>query len=216
MFRQVPLASAFVHSGLIAGGATVLGLSCALPGGYALARYTFPGRRVVLLGVLSVMMFSPIVIIIALFQVTAGYGLVDRWYAVSIADAAFSLPFCMWIMTSYFESIPRELDEAAMIDGASAPRIFLRVLLPLALPGITTVIIFAFVQAWNDFLVATTLLSTQNEFPLPVTIFNFIGEHGVQWQYICGSVLLGSLPVLILFLFIQRFLVRGLTAGALK
>jgi multiple sugar transport system permease protein len=216
MFRQVPLGHAFLNSLLIACGATVVVLVCALPAGYALARFSFPGRRAVLFSTLAIIMFSPITIVIALFQLFSDYGLVDQWYAASLADAAFTLPFCLWIMTGYFQTIPRDLDEAARMDGASTGRIFFEILLPLTLPGIATVLIFAFVQAWNEFLIASSLLTNQSEYPLPVAMFDFVGQHGVQWQYVSGAVLLSSIPVLVLFLFVQRFLVRGLTVGAIK
>jgi multiple sugar transport system permease protein len=216
LFRQVPLGHAFVNSLLIAGGATVVVLICALPAGYALARFTFPGRRAVLFSVLAIIMFSPIVIVVSLFQLFADYGLVDKWYAVSLANAAFVLPFCIWIMTGYFQTIPRELDDAGQVDGASRFRVFFSILLPLTLPGIATVLIFAFVQSWNEFLLASSLLTNQDEYPLPVAMFNFVGQHGVQWEYVTGAVLLSSVPVLVLFLFVQRLLVRGLTRGAVK
>lgn len=216
IFQRVPLGRAFGNSVAIAGGATALTLVCALPAGYALARYTFPGRRAVLLAILSIIMFSPIVVIIALFQIMASYGLLNHWYSVSVADCAFALPFSIWIMMSYFQTIPRELDEAGEVDGASPLRVFWQLLLPVALPGVATVLIFAFVQAWNDFLLANTLLTNQAEFPLPVTIFDFVAQHGVQWQYLTASVVVASLPALVLFMAVQRMLVRGLTAGALK
>lgn len=216
VFRQVPLAQAFLNSLLIAGGATLVVLMCALPAGYALARFRFPGRQAVLFTTLAMIMFSPIVIVVALFQLFADYGLVDKWYAVSLADGAFALPFCLWIAAGYFRTIPSDLDEAARMDGASTMRVFFEILLPLTLPGIATVVIFAFVQSWNEFLIASSLLTNQNEYPLPVAIFQFVGQHGVQWQYICAAVLLSSVPVLVLFLFVQRFLVRGLTLGAVK
>jgi multiple sugar transport system permease protein len=216
MFRQVPLGHAFLNSVLVAGGATVVVLVCALPAGYALARFSFPGRRAVLFSTLAIIMFSPITVVIALFQLFSDYGLVDQWYAASLADAAFTLPFCLWIMTGYFQTIPRDLDEAARMDGASMGRVFFEILLPLTLPGIATVLIFAFVQAWNDFLIASILLTNQSGYPLTVAMFDFVGQHGVQWQYVSGAVLLSSIPVLVLFLFVQRFLVRGLTVGAVK
>jgi multiple sugar transport system permease protein len=216
MFHQVALGQAFLNSFIISAGATIIVLACALPAGYALARYDFPGRRVFLFAILSIIMFSPIVIVISLFQIMASYNLIDNWYAVSLADATFALPFSIWLMTGYLETIPRELDEAALIDGCSPLRTFVQILLPLALPGVATVLIFGFVQSWNEFLLATSLLTSGDKYPLPVAMFNFVGAHGVQWQYVTGAVVLSTLPVVLLFLTVQRFLVRGLTVGAVK
>jgi multiple sugar transport system permease protein len=216
MFKVVPLATAFKNSMLIAGGATVIVLVAALPAGYALARYQFPGRRVVLFGILSIIMFSPIVIIISLFRMMASYDLIDKWYAVSIADATFALPFSVWIMVGYLRTIPRDIEEAALVDGCTPMRAFLEIVMPLALPGVATVLIFAFVQSWNEFLLATSLLTDETKYPLPVAMFNFVGQHGVQWEYVTGAVVLSSLPVLLMFWFVQRWFVRGLTFGGVK
>lgn len=216
MFDQVPLARAFGNSLLIAGGATLIVLITALPAAYALARFEFPGRRAVMFGILSIIMFSPIVVIISLFQLMSTYRLIDTWYAISIVDAAFSMPFAVWIMVGYLRTIPKDIEEAALVDGCTPFRAFRDIVLPLALPGISTVLIFAFVQAWNEFLVATTLLTDDSKFPLPVAMFNFIGQHGVQWEYVTGAVVLSSLPVLVLFWVVQRGFVRGLTFGAVK
>lgn len=216
VFHQVGLGRAFLNSFLIAGGATAVVLVCALPAGYALARYRFPGRRFVLFAILSIIMFSPIVIVISLFQMMSTYHLIDRWYAVSLADATFALPFSIWLMTGYIETIPRELDEAALIDGCSPLRTFVEILLPLTLPGVATVIIFGFVQSWNEFLLATTLLTSGSNYPLPVAMFDFVSAHGVQWQYVTAAVVMSTLPVVLLFLAVQRFLVQGLTLGAVK
>lgn len=216
MFERVALADAFWNSLLIAGGSTVVVLVTALPAAYALARFEFPGRRAVMFGILSIIMFSPIVVIISLFQLMSSYGLVDKWYAVALTDAAFSLPFCVWIMVGYLRTVPKEIEEAALVDGCTPLRAFFDIVTPLALPGVATVVIFAFVQAWNEFLIATTLLTDETRFPLPVTMFHFVGQHGVQWEYVSGAVVLSSIPVLLLFLMVQRGFVRGLTLGAVK
>jgi multiple sugar transport system permease protein len=216
VFHQVGLGRAFLNSFIIAGGATIIVLACALPAGYALARYRFRGRRFVLFAILSIIMFSPIVIVISLFQIMASYDLIDHWYAVSLANATFALPFSIWLMTGYIETIPRELDEAALIDGCSPLRAFIEILLPLALPGVATVIIFGFVQSWNEFLLATTLLTSGSNYPLPVAMFDLVSAHGVQWQYVTAAVVMSTLPVVLLFIAVQRFLVQGLTLGAVK
>ncbi|HZQ80876.1 MAG TPA: carbohydrate ABC transporter permease [Gaiellaceae bacterium] len=216
MFKEVPLAHAFWNSFVIAGGATLLVVIAALPAGYALARYRFPGRRAVLFGILSIIMFSPIVIVISLFRLMASYHLIDKWYAVSVADATFALPFSVWIMVGYLRSVPRDVEEAALVDGCTPFRAFAEIVIPLALPGLATVVIFGFVQSWNEFLLAASLLTDPSKYPLPVAMFDFVGEHGVQWEYVTGAVLLSSLPVLVMFWLVQRWFIRGLTFGAVK
>jgi ABC-type glycerol-3-phosphate transport system permease component len=146
----------------------------------------------------------------------ATYGLIDKWYAVSIADATFALPFSVWIMVGYLRTVPREIEEAALVDGCTPLRAFVEIVVPLALPGVATVLIFGFVQSWNEFLLATSLLTDESKYPLPVAMFNFVGQHGVQWEYVTGAVILSSFPVLILFWLVQRWFVRGLTFGGVK
>lgn len=216
MFAALPLARAFLNSLIVAAASSALTLAAALPAGYALARFDFPGRRAFLFFVLGSIMFSPVVIIVALFRLMNTYGLLNSYPSLIITNATFSLPFCIWLSTAYIRSIPRELDEAASIDGAGRLQTLWRVILPMALPGVATVVIFAFIQAWNEFLLANTFMSTAEMKPLSVTIYSFVGYRGIEWQYISGAILLAVIPAVMLFLLVQRWLVQGLTMGAVK
>lgn len=216
MFRELPLARAFLNSLIVAIGSSLLALLTALPAGYALSRYQFPGRRVFLFFILGAIMFSPVVIIVSLFRLMNIYGLLNQYPSLILTNAAFSLPFCIWLSTAYMRSIPKELDEAASIDGAGRLTILYRVILPMALPGIATVVIFAFIQAWNEFLLANTFMSTTEMKPLSVTLYSFIGYRGIQWQYITGAILVATIPAVAMFLAVQRWLISGLTVGAVK
>jgi len=216
MFEVLDLNQAFINSFIVAGGSAALALAAALPAGYALSRFYFPGRRAFLFFILASIMFSPVVIIVALFRLMNVYGLMNQYPALILTNATFSLPFSIWLSTAYMRSIPKELDEAASLDRANRWQVLWHVVLPIALPGIATVIIFAFIQAWNEFLLANTFMSTNDMKPLSVTLYSFIGYRGIEWQYITGAIFLATIPAVILFLLAQRWLISGLTIGATK
>jgi multiple sugar transport system permease protein len=216
MFKVLPLSRAFLNSVIVALGSGALTLSAALPAGYALARLEFPGRRTFLFLVLSAIMFSPVVIIVALFRQFHFYGLLNTYAALILSDATFALPFSIWMATAYIRSIPRELEEAASVDGANRARALWHVVLPTSVPGVATVLIFAFIQAWNEFLLAYTFMITDNMKPLSVILYSFVGYRGIEWQYVTGAILLAAIPAVTLFLIVQRWLIGGLTLGAVK
>jgi multiple sugar transport system permease protein len=216
IFKVMPFARAFLNSAIVALGSAFLALIAALPAGYALSRFEFPGRRVFLFIVLGSIMFSPVVVIVALFRMMTVYHLIDKYWSLILTNATFSLSFCIWLSTAYMKSVPVELDEAASIDGATQFQALRHVVLPVALPGIATVTIFAFIQAWNEFLLANTFMSTQLMKPLPVAIYNFVGYRGTEWQYMTGAVILGTIPAILLFFAVQRWIIGGLTLGVIK
>jgi len=219
VFRAMPLARSFANSLVIACGATLLVLLCAIPAAYALARLSFPGKRPVLFLVLTTQMFAPIVLIIALFSQFTNYGLLEGgrvYLALIIANAATSLAFGIWLLTGYFSTIPREVEEAALIDGCSRLQTIARIVIPISLPGVVTTLIFAFISAWNEFVFALTFVSSDAYKPLTVLIPSFIGQYGTQWQLLMAAALLATLPVVVLFLGVEKHLVRGLTAGSIK
>jgi multiple sugar transport system permease protein len=219
VFRAMPLGRFFLNSTIIAVGAMLLVLACAIPAGYALGRLRFRGRRTVLFTVLTTQMFSPIVLIIALFSEFTHYGLLEGWkcfIALILADAACRLAFSIWLLTGYFSTVPREVEEAAMIDGCSRWQALTRVLLPICKPGVVTTMIFAFITAWNEFVFALTFVPSDQFRPLTVAIPSFIGQYGAQWNLLMAAALLATVPVIAMFLLVERHLVRGLGAGAIK
>jgi multiple sugar transport system permease protein len=219
VFRAMPLARNFLNSLIIACGATLLNLLCAIPAAYALARLVFPGKKVVLFLVLTTQMFSPIVLIIALFSQFTNYGLLEGgrvYLALIVANAAASLAFGIWLLTGYFSTIPQEVEEAALIDGCSRFQTISRIIIPVALPGVVTSVIFTFISAWNEFVFALTFVSSDQYKPLTVAIPSFIGQYGTQWQLLMAAALLATVPVVALFLGVEKHLVRGLTAGSIK
>ena len=201
----------------IAAGATVIVLLVALPAAYCTARRRFRGRTAFLLLVLATQMFQPAAMLVGIQREFVNFG-VPPTLSLIIINAGFNLAFAVWILNAFFSSIPVELEEASMVDGLGRVGALLRITLPLAAPGIVTALIFTFISAWNEFLVALTLSlgesSTQQ--PLTVAINNYIGEYSVDWGHLFAAGLVATVPVIILFAFIERRVVSGLTAGAVK
>ena len=201
---------------LVSVGATLLVLLVALPAAYYTARIRFRGRKLFLLLVLVTQMFQPTALRVGLYREFDRLGMLDNVWSLVIANAAFNLAFAVWILSAYIGSIPAELEEAAMIDGTSRVGALFRVTLPLALPGVVTTVIFTFIAAWNEFIMGLTLINTDTKQPLTVGINNMIGAYSVQWNYVFAASIAAIIPVVILFAFIERHVVSGLTAGSVK
>jgi multiple sugar transport system permease protein len=216
VFSQVPLKQYFLNTTYIAGGAMLLNGVVAIPAGYALARFRFPGRRSFLHLVVAMQMFAPVVLLIASFRLMNQLGLLNTYWGLILMDATVTLPFAIWMLTGYFTTIPREIEEAAILDKAGRWRRLIDHFVPLAIPGIVTVFVFTFIISWNEFLFALTFISDDTKRPLTVGLYGFVGRFATQWNYLMAGSVLATLPVLALFLVIQRRLVSGLTAGAVK
>jgi multiple sugar transport system permease protein len=222
VWSQAPLWDYLRSSLIISGLATLLALAVALPAAYYTARYRYRGRMLFMLLVLVTQMFAPTALVIGIYRefvsirdILPAAG-VDTYVSLILVNAAFNLAFSTWIMVAYFSTIPVELEEAAAIDGAGRLGVLRRVTLPLALPGIVTATIFTFIAAWNEFVVALTLAQSPEIKPLTVGVTVFIGQYRVEWQYLFASSVIAVVPVVILFIVIERWLVSGLTAGGVK
>ncbi len=213
---ETPLPYNLVSTIVIATVATLLVLLVALPAAYYTARHRFPGRTVFLLLVLVTQMLQPTLLATGLFREFVTIGLNDTWLAMILVNAAFNLSFALWMMHSFFASVPNEIEEAAALDGAGKLRTLWTVTLPLVWPGIVTAIIFTFVACWNEFAASLVILSTPENQPLSVALTKFVGQYATSWQYVFGVSVVGIVPVVILFAFIERRLVAGLTAGGVK
>lgn len=203
------------HSLIVAGGTVLLGLSLSLTAAYAFSRFRFPGRRLLMLTFLLINMFPLILLIIPLFVIMKQLGLLDTHLALILAHSTFSVPFATWMMISYFNAIPRSLDEAALVDGCSPIGAMVRVVMPLTLPGIIATGIYIFITSWNEFLYAS-ILAGQEVRTLTVAVQTLIGEYEIAWGLLTAGGVVGALPVTILFMFIQRRLIAGMTQGAVK
>jgi multiple sugar transport system permease protein len=213
---ETPLPYNMVSTVVISVCATLLVLVVAMPAAYYTARHRFPGRLVFLLLVLITQMLQPTVLAAGLFREFLTLGINDTWLAMILVNAAFNLSFAVWIMHSFFAGVPKEIDEAAALDGATRMQTLRRVTLPLVWPGIVTAVIFTFVACWNEFAASLVILTTAENQPLSVALTKFVGQYSTSWQYVFGVSIVGIVPVVILFALIERRLVSGLTAGGVK
>ncbi|QYC38447.1 Inner membrane ABC transporter permease protein YcjP [Nonomuraea coxensis DSM 45129] len=200
----------------VAAGSTVLVLLVALPAAYYSARHRFRGRTAFLILVLITQMFQPTAMLVGIYREFYQFGLVDSIWSLILVNGGFNLAFAVWILNAYFASIPRELEEAAFIDGNGRFGALFRITLPLAMPGVITALIFTFIAAWNEFVVALTLTTTPEKQPLTVALNSFIGQYQVDWQNLFAGSVIATIPVIILFALIERKVVGGLTAGSIK
>nr|WP_231709486.1 carbohydrate ABC transporter permease [Arthrobacter sp. zg-Y895] len=213
---ETPLTYNLVSTVIIAVFATVLVLLVATPAAYYTARFRFPGRLAFLFLVIVTQMLQPAVLTAGLFRQMLWLDLNDTWLAMILINAAFNLSFALWIMHSFFAAVPREIDEAAQIDGAGRLKVLFRINLPLVWPGIVTAVIFTFVSSWNEFAASLVIMSTAENQPLSVALTKFIGQYATSWQYVFGVSIVAIVPVIILFAVIEKRLIGGLTAGAVK
>jgi multiple sugar transport system permease protein len=216
IWHQVTMARFILNSLIVSGGATALNIIVSIFASYALARMDFPGKSFFRNIILYTQMFSPIILVIGLFKSMASLHLLNSHLSLIVTYSALSLAFSIWFLSSFFKSIPIEIEEAAKIDGCSNLMILYRVVLPLSLPGLVATTIYAFIWSWNDFVIALTFLSTPDMQTLPLGIYAFVGQYIVQWHYLMAAAIVATIPVFLMFLYIEKFLVHGLTSGGVK
>lgn len=218
MWDTVPLLGRYIfNSVFIAFAVTLLTMIFVVPAAYAYARLEFPFKNGSLAIFLGVNMFTGAVLLIPLYRVLRTMGLLNTYWAMIVPGVAFLIPTGIWLLRSYLEKIPRELEEAAFVDGASRMYTLRRVVLPLAVPGLIVVSTAVFIGAYaQQFLFAITFNQQRELQPLPAGLFEFIGYQDVTWNQMMAAALVGVLPVMVIFLFLQKYLVAGLTAGAVK
>jgi multiple sugar transport system permease protein len=216
VWDAAPIAQHLKVTLIVASVSTLMTVTAAAPAAYYTARHEFKGRRTFMLLVLITQMFSPIALLIGLYREFLQIGLVDSYWALVITNAAFNLAFTIWILNAYFKNIPAELEQAAWMDGCTRMQALRRIVLPLAAPGIVTAVIFCFIAAWNEYVIALTLINTTENQPLTLGVTSFIGLNETEWQYLFAASLIAVVPVVILFGLIERYLISGLTAGSIK
>ena len=201
---------------IVAVTSTALAVAAAVPAAYHTARHRFRGRTAFLLLVLVTQMFSPTALVVGLYREFFDWGLVNTYAALILTNAAFNLAFAVWMLRGFFASIPREIEEAAAVDGCGRLGVLLRVVLPLARPAIATALIFSFIAAWNEYVVALTLMTDGARRPLTVGITSYVTAYVQHWDLLFAASVIALVPVVILFALIERHLVGGLTAGSVK
>lgn len=216
LFTQTRFLTYFTNSITVAGGATLLTIVVAVLAAYGITRFRFRGRELVARTMLFTYMFAPIMIVVPFYIMMRSAGLVNSHLGLILSYTTFSLPFSMWMLRSFFQSIPLELEEAAMIDGASRPRAVALIIVPMALPGVIAVSIFTFIVAWNDYLFARVLIGADNLKTLPVGIQDLYESTVTDWGMVMAAGVMITLPALVFFVAVQRYLISGWGAGAIK
>lgn len=215
-FPAVNVAKALTATTVISIGATILVLIVATPAAYYIARFRFPGRLPFLFLVLCTQMLQPTVLAIGLYQEFSGWQGYAVWAALILINGTFNLSFAIWIMQSFFASVPKEIDEAGLMDGLGRLQAMFKISLPLVWPGIVTAVIFVFVNTWNEYAAAFVLVQDPELQPLTVAMPRFLGLYVKDWQYMFTTSIIAIVPVIILFALIEKRLIGGLTAGSVK
>jgi multiple sugar transport system permease protein len=195
---------------------TLLGVAVAVPAAYAFSRFSFPGRRFLFFAVLLRNMFPAVIFLVPLFILMRFLGLVNTPGSLILTYLTFGLPLAIWLLKGFFDNIPVQLEQAARIDGATRFQAFLLIVMPLSVPGIIATAIYSFIGAWNEYIYAYTFLSKNDQLTLPVGIQRFFSENTTDWPGLMAASFLMSVPVVVLFLVLQRYFVRALTEGAVK
>lgn len=210
MFRS------FFNSIVISLGAMLIAVILAVPASYAIARYRFAGRNGMLLCFLVTQMLPVSVLLTPMFIMFKNMKLYNTWGASILADATIGIPFSVLILKNYFASIPKDLEEAAWVDGCNKFTTFMRILVPIAKPGIIVCAIFSFLYAWGDLAYGMTFILDQQKRPITAGIFNFMGQYGTRWSYLTAFAIVTIIPVAIIFIFMQKYIIAGMTSGAVK
>ena len=218
MWNTVPLLGRYIfNSFFLASSVAILTLLFVIPAAYSYARFSFPFKNTSLYVLLAINMFSGAVLLIPLYKVLRTFGLLNTYQAMIVPGVAFLIPTAIWLLKSYFEKIPVDLEEAAFVDGASRVQILKHIIAPLSTPGLVVVGIYAFIGAYaQQFLFAITFNQKKEFMPIPSGLYEFIGYTTVKWNEMMAASLVGIAPVLIVFLFLQKYIVEGLTSGAVK
>ncbi len=204
------------NSVIVASATTIVSIVLGTPAAFAFARLRIPFKNVLLLFILGLTMLPTVSIIIPLFVTGQKLGLLNTRLYLIICYTTFSLPFTIWIMNGYFRTLPKELEDAARIDGCSTVGLFLRIALPLAAPGLAATAIFTFLNAWDEFMMALIFTSTYASKTLPIAVSEFVGRFSIDWGLMNAGGLVATLPPLVVALLMQKYLIEGLTAGAVK
>lgn len=217
VMTEQPFGTWLLNSVLVSVMTTVLGVFLACTAAYAFSRFKFAGRDAGMLAFLVSQMFPGTLMLIPLFIIIVKWlGLGNTFWGLVIVYATTAIPFCVWMLKGYFDTIPIDIEESARIDGASPQTIFIRIILPLAKPAIAITALFSFMTAWNEFILASVFLESEAKYTAPVGLRFFVGGFSSQWGFFAAGSVIVSLPVVILFLYLQKYLVSGLTAGSVK
>jgi len=216
LFTEQPFLRWLGNSLVVSGVVTLTGVALASTAGYAFSRFRFIGRKATMLAILTTQMFPATMLLLPLYVLIAKLGLVDTWLGLMVFYTATALPFCVWQMKGFYDTIPPSLEEAARIDGCSRAQAFWHVVLPLATPGLVITALFSFMTAWSEYIVAAQVMQDETMFTLPLGIKGFQASLSSQWGLYAAASILVSIPVVAVFLAFSKYLVNGLTVGSVK
>lgn len=212
-----PFGRWLLNSAIVAGATTVLGVFLACTAAYAFSRFRFPGRRTGMMMFLVSQMFPGTLMMVPLFIIIVKWlHLGNTYLGLVLVYAVVAIPFCVWMLKGYFDTIPIEIEESAIMDGATPAMIFFRIILPLAKPAVAVTALFSFMTGWNEFILASIFMEEESAYTAPVGLRFFVGGFTAQWGYFAAGSIIVSLPVVVLFYYLQKYLIAGLTAGGVK
>ena len=216
IFKARPVAIWMMNTFIVAGGATLLSIIVSVFGAYGLSRYSFKGKRTIQMIILVARMVPGVLLVVPIFVIFRNLHLTNRPEGLIIAFSTFAMPFCVWMLKGFFDSIPVEIENAARIDGCSTIGILFRITIPLSLPGIIAVGLFSFLLAWSEYLFARILISTEENYVVSIGLSSFYGQYSIPWDQVMAAATIISIPAVVIFMILQNYLLQGLTAGALK
>ena len=216
VWSAAPVLRYLINSVIVAGGATLIAIVCGIPAAYALSRMKFKGKAIFMGAVIMSQMFSPVVLLVGINRLMVDINLHNNLFGLILLNAAFNQAFAIWLLRGTFMSISPDMEQAAKIDGCGTIQAMIRVLLPMAAPGIVTTLIFVFINSWNEYTIALTIIKDDILKPITVGVNVFYGFNFIQWQELFATSLFATIPVIILFLCIEKHLVAGLTSGGVK
>jgi arabinogalactan oligomer/maltooligosaccharide transport system permease protein len=217
VLTEQPFLRWLLNSAIVATATTVVGVFLACTAAYAFSRFRFPGRQAGMMSFLVSQMFPGTLLLVPLYIIIVSWlKLGNSFLGLVLVYSVTAIPFCVWMLKGYFDTIPLEIEESAIMDGASRQTIFFKIILPLAKPAVAVTALFSFMTGWNEFILAATFLEEEAKYTAPVGLKFFVGGFSSQWGYFAAGSIIVSLPVVVLFLYLQKYLVSGLTAGGVK
>ena len=206
----------FLNSLIVTVSTTVLALLISIASAYALARFRMKGKLTILRIILVSQLVPIAVLLVPLYEVFRVLRVLDTYYALIIGNLTFCIPFAVWLLRSFFLNIPIDLEDAALIDGCSRIQVLIRIVLPVSGPGLVTTAAFIFIYSWQEYIMALTFINSGDKYTLPVALTSFIGQYGAQWGPLMAASVVVTIPVMVMFMFLRRFVISGVMGGAVK
>jgi multiple sugar transport system permease protein len=216
IWNDYPLLHYFSNSLIVVCSSMIISTFFSTLAGYGTSRFHFRGKGVYLTFLLVTQMLPSIMLLIPFYNILLKAGLINTLIGLIVTYVTFTIPYCSWMMMGYFDTISKELDQAAMIDGCSRFRTFWQIILPLALPGVVATAIYAFIVGWNEYMFASILMSSENLKTIPVGVAQLVSENKIQWNDLMAASIVATVPVSIIFIFLQKYMIGSMTAGAIK